>query len=162
MPPDAPHVTSRAHQTYRVIGATAVVLVIVAAAAVGSYFAGQSTRDSDKTVAAKVTTSVNAGVKQTVAEQTGIRRKVIREVRADQKKHDRSVMRKLRARMQKVADRKAKASYASGQSTGFSSGHSQGEQDGYQSGTVDGLIQGSDQLSCSDDIDVTWLPACGY
>jgi hypothetical protein len=41
-------------------------------------------------------------------------------------------------------------------------GYSAGSSNGYSSGRDAGLIQGSDQLSCSDDPDVTWLPACNW
>ena len=41
-------------------------------------------------------------------------------------------------------------------------GYSAGSSNGYSSGRDAGLVQGSDQLSCSDDPDVTWLPACNW
>ena len=58
--------------------------------------------------------------------------------------------------MKKAAEKKAQQSYASGESAGYSSGNAAG----YQEGTTDGLIEGSDQLTCSDDPDVGWLPYC--
>jgi hypothetical protein len=42
----------------------------------------------------------------------------------------------------------------------YSSGYSAGNSEGYSSGVSAGLVQGSDQLTCSDDPDVYWLPAC--
>ena len=45
----------------------------------------------------------------------------------------------------------------------YSNGYSNGSSTGYNNGRVDGLVQGSDSLTCSDDADVYWLPACyGY
>jgi hypothetical protein len=44
----------------------------------------------------------------------------------------------------------------------YSSGYSQGNDAGYTHGRDAGLREGSDQLTCSDDPDVTWLPACSY
>jgi peptidoglycan hydrolase CwlO-like protein len=49
-----------------------------------------------------------------------------------------------------AAKKRADESYASGYSSGASSGYN------------DGLYAGSDSLSCSDDPDVTWLPACNW
>lgn len=51
-----------------------------------------------------------------------------------------------------AANRRATANY--------SAGYSQGNSAGYSSGQSAGLIQGSDQLTCSDDPDVNWLPYC--
>jgi chromosome segregation ATPase len=42
----------------------------------------------------------------------------------------------------------------------YSNGYSSGSSSGYDSGRQDGLVQGSDSLTCSDDADVYWLPAC--
>jgi septal ring factor EnvC (AmiA/AmiB activator) len=44
----------------------------------------------------------------------------------------------------------------------YSSGFSAGNSSGYSSGVSAGIVQGSDELTCSDDVDVTWLPACNY
>jgi hypothetical protein len=41
-------------------------------------------------------------------------------------------------------------------------GYTAGSTNGYSSGRQAGLVQGSDQLACSDDPDVTWLPACNW
>jgi len=42
----------------------------------------------------------------------------------------------------------------------FSAGFSAGNSSGFSSGRDAGLVEGSDELACSDDADVTWLPAC--
>ncbi|HMI99251.1 MAG TPA: hypothetical protein VK488_05405 [Gaiellaceae bacterium] len=42
----------------------------------------------------------------------------------------------------------------------YSAGYGAGNSSGYSSGVSVGLVQGSDQLACSDDPDVTWLPYC--
>jgi hypothetical protein len=44
----------------------------------------------------------------------------------------------------------------------YSSGYSAGSNAGYSTGVSAGLVRGSDQLSCSDDSDVYWLPACNW
>jgi Tfp pilus assembly protein PilX len=42
----------------------------------------------------------------------------------------------------------------------YNVGYSAGSDAGYSSGREAGLVAGSDQLTCSDDPDVTWLPYC--
>lgn len=44
----------------------------------------------------------------------------------------------------------------------YNAGFSDGTSSGYSSGRDAGLVAGSDELACSDDVDVTWLPACNY
>jgi hypothetical protein len=44
----------------------------------------------------------------------------------------------------------------------YSAGYSSGSSSGYSSGVSAGLVQGSDSLTCSDDSDVYWLPACDW
>jgi cell division protein FtsB len=55
-----------------------------------------------------------------------------------------------------TANQRADANYNSGVSAGNSAGYVAGNSSGYESG----LTAGSDQLTCSDDPDVYWLPAC--
>jgi uncharacterized protein HemX len=55
-----------------------------------------------------------------------------------------------------AANQRADANYGSGYSAGNSAGYDAGNASGYSSG----LAAGSDQLTCSDDSDVYWLPAC--
>ena len=44
----------------------------------------------------------------------------------------------------------------------YSAGYSSGSSAGYSSGVSAGIVQGSDSLTCSDDADVYWLPACNW
>jgi FlaG/FlaF family flagellin (archaellin) len=131
-----------------------IAVVVITAATLGGFFGGQNTRASGTEVSAKISAAVN----RTVAEQKRIRRKALRETRAAQKSHDAAIMHRLRVKLTKLAERKSAASYQSGHSTGYASGNA----DGYSSGTTDGLIAGSDDLTCSDDPDVDWLPACSW
>jgi hypothetical protein len=139
-------------------------MLVAAVLFVSGLLVGQSLRMSDAEAANQRNAAVSAAVVRTerdtertvVAEQEGIRRKAIREARTAQKKHDRTVMRQLRRKLAKSADRQAEQSFASGQSTGYSSGHAEGSEEGYETGLTDG----SDDLTCSDDPDVYWLPAC--
>jgi septal ring factor EnvC (AmiA/AmiB activator) len=56
------------------------------------------------------------------------------------------------------ANARADANYGSGYSAGNSAGYDAGNVSGYSSG----LQAGSDELTCSDDPDAYWLPACDY
>jgi flagellar biosynthesis/type III secretory pathway protein FliH len=75
---------------------------------------------------------------------------------AKQKSHDTAVLRRIVRKMKSAARRKIDAAYKKGQDDGYSSGNAAG----YSAGTENGLVQGSDGLTCSDDIDVSWLPFC--
>jgi hypothetical protein len=57
-----------------------------------------------------------------------------------------------------AANQRADANYSSGYRDGNSAGYESGSSSGYSSG----LAAGSDALTCSDDPDVYWLPACDY
>lgn len=59
-----------------------------------------------------------------------------------------------------AANERAVANYGAGYSQGNSEGYGAGNSAGYSSGHEAGLVDGSDSLTCSDDPDVTWLPAC--
>lgn len=60
-----------------------------------------------------------------------------------------------------VSDAKGRSQgFTSGSAAGFRSGQVAGYADGSADGYEDGLNDGSDQLTCSDDPDVYWLPAC--
>jgi septal ring factor EnvC (AmiA/AmiB activator) len=59
-----------------------------------------------------------------------------------------------------AANERADASYNSGYSSGSSAGYSSGSSAGYSSGRSAGMVEASDELACSDDLDVTWLPLC--
>jgi peptidoglycan hydrolase CwlO-like protein len=44
----------------------------------------------------------------------------------------------------------------------YSAGYGAGNSEGYSSGRSAGLYEGSDELTCSDDFSVGWLPACNF
>ena len=145
------------------LGALAT-LTLVAAAGTGGYFVGKDTRMS----AAEVAQVTDRAVQVETQRQEGLRRKALDERKA----RDAAVLRRVVTKMKRSAARRAQQAYASGQSAGYSSGQSagyssgkeQGETEGYVAGSADGfedgLTEGSDDLSCSDDMDVYWLPTC--
>ncbi len=141
-----------------------VALLISAGCGVGGYFIGQDTRMSDREVAAVTERAVRA--------ETGRQEELRRKALTERKARDKAVLRRVVTKMKRSAARKAEQSYASGQNVGFSSGKAQGENEGYAAGSADGYVDGSvdgydaglttgsDELSCSDDPDIYWLPSC--
>jgi hypothetical protein len=87
---------------------------------------------------------------------TALRRKVIREARAAQRRHDKRVLRRALRKTRSNARRAAESARSEGYANGSSAGYSNGSREGFR----DGLVEGSDSLTCSDDPDVTWLPFC--
>lgn len=130
------------------------VLVLSAGLLTAAFFVGQGTRKSDEQIRAEKQAAVAAKVLATRRTDRAEMKKAITET----KRRNRTVVRRVVKKWKKVADRKAKESYASGSSAGYSSG----QQSGYAAGTENGLTKGSDDLTCSDDPDVYWLPACNY
>lgn len=82
--------------------------------------------------------------------------KALKHAVSKQHNHDVRVMQRA-IRRQKVAARRAATA---AQSAGYANGHSAGYNSGHSDGEVSGLVEGSDQLDCSDDPDVYWLPNC--
>ena len=138
------------------IAATIGGVVLALGIAAAGFFIGQGTRLSDPQVEEKV----EAAVDRTTAEQKQIRRKALGEARRAQKRHDRKVIRRVRRKLEKAAERRAQQSYASGQSVGYSSGSREGFEEGSSVGFEEGMSEASDDLTCSDDPDVSWLPFC--
>jgi hypothetical protein len=65
----------------------------------------------------------------------------------------RRVVRRLKSRSRREAQAARNSGYAAGNSAGFSAGHS--------TGVDDGVHRASDELTCSDDLDVP-LPFCNF
>ena len=133
-------------------------LLLTAVAGTAGYFLGQSTRLSDAEVALAVDDGVDRAVSDTTEEQEASRRKALAESRRAQRRDMKKRLAKVRRDLSAKAEQQAAQSFASGQSTGYESGRSEGEVDGFE----EGLTEGSDELTCSDDPDVYWLPACDF
>lgn len=141
-----------------------LAVVVAAGIAAGGFFIGQGTRQSDDEVRAVIARAVSAETER----QEELRRKALDERKAK----DKATLRRVVKKLKREAKQRAEQSYASGQSVGYSSGHSAGEEEGYEEGSVDGYIDGSvdgydagaidstDEVDCSDDPDVYWLPPC--
>ncbi len=169
-PPLAPLPASR--NPWRTALLALVVVALAAGVGAAGFFLGQGTRKSDGEVA-RLTSAAVAGETR---RQDGLQRIALNQLEARGEANLRRVVR----RMKRAAKRRAEKSFAAGQSAGYSSGQSvgftsgkqKGEEEGYANGSVDGYISGSedgydngltdgsDELSCSDDPDVSWLPPC--
>ena len=132
--------------------------ILVGVAGAAGYFVGQSTRLSDAEVALAVDDGVDEAVSATTEEQEAIRRKALAESRRVQRREMKKQLAKVRRKLTEKAEQQAAQSFASGQSTGYENGRSDGEVEGFE----EGLTEGSDDLTCSDDSDIYWLPACDF
>ena len=133
-------------------------LLLIGVAGTAGYFIGQSTRLSDAEVALAVDDGVDEAVSATTEEQEGIRRKALAESRRAQQREMKDQLAKVRRKLTEKAEQQAAQSFASGQSTGYEDGRTDGEVEGFE----EGLTAGSDDLTCSDDPDIYWLPACDF
>jgi hypothetical protein len=136
--------------------ATLACVTLLLSIATGAFFIGQGTRKAD----AQVNTERQVAVRTAVTGARNEGRIALGEaVAAAVKKraaHDRRVLRRAVRKLKKSGEREAARSYSNGTSVGYQSGN----RDGYSSGTEDGKVQASDELVCSDDTDVYWLPSC--
>jgi hypothetical protein len=139
-----------------VLASAAVVLVFGVLAAGGYAYHHQTTHVS--ALKAERAT-LNAQLSSTKAKLLRTQLKLGKRVRALNKaKTNLTKMSKDLAAAKKKADESYASGYSSGTGNGYSSGYTAGNSSGYNSG----LHAGSDSLTCSDDPDVTWLPACDY
>jgi hypothetical protein len=100
---------------------------------------------------------------QTVAIDTAVKAGVAKQKTSDASKMKRALARARRAadkRQKKAVDAARTTGLSQGYSNGTTDGYSAGNSDGYDNGVTDGLVEGSDDLTCSDDMSVTWLPSC--
>jgi hypothetical protein len=136
--------------------ATLACMTLLLSIATGAFFVGQGTRKTD----AQVNTERQVAVRTAVTGARNEGRIALGEAVAGAVKkkaaHDRRVLRRAVRRLKKSGEREAARSYSNGTSVGYRSGN----RDGYSSGTEDGKVQASDELVCSDDTDVYWLPSC--
>jgi hypothetical protein len=146
----------------------ACVLVALASAAVGfiQYAGAQADqrRDLRQSFAEDMS---NAKVKAAAEKASAVRRQKLGDAHKLARKV-KGLKAQAKRRAEAAYERGHSSGYASGNVTGYSSGHDDGYDDGSADGYVDGsfdgydagLDDGSDDLDCSDDPDVYWLPAC--
>jgi hypothetical protein len=156
----------RTARVLAIIGLTLLIMFALAAGAIAfnNHIHGvYRTKDDAYRVLAIRSDGLLKRTKATDA--AALKKAVLTQKTTDQRKLKRTItkMTKQRSKAVKAAQ---KAGYKSGQQAGYTSGYSSGNSAGYSSGhsagVQDGLVQGSDQLTCSDDLDVYWLPACDF
>ena len=141
-----------------------LAVAIIAAACYIAFLVGQTTRITEATATTRTATAVTAAVKRADGKHVA----AMKAAKAAAHKHERKrvayVYAKWRKRVKQLKRQNAaavtaarNAGYASGSSAGFSSGHAAGRDEGYGEGAHDA----TDEVVCSDDLDVTWLPYCG-
>jgi flagellar biosynthesis/type III secretory pathway protein FliH len=148
----------------RTVAISALAIAVIGTLAFGavSYAGDQADQRTElrerfardmKSAAAEAAAEQDAAVKAAVAVQKRMASKKLR-----------TTVLTLKAKAKKAAD-KAFATgrnqgFSSGSATGYSSGQAAGYANGSADGFEDGLTTGSDQLDCSDDPDIYWLPPC--
>jgi hypothetical protein len=140
----------------KAVGVTSVLLGLGALIAIGFYAYGVSTRMPDNAVVDLVNTRVDRAV-TTRGEQAGREQTAaVSGAEAAQRTRDNKRWRK---RMNKAVKKSRQAGYESGQAAGYSSGNAAGFSSGKSAGVEEGITKASDELVCSDDLDVD-LPPC--
>jgi hypothetical protein len=138
------------------IGLFAVLAIGLAAG--GAFLAGQSTRLSEQQVDAKLATQARQDKRAAKTHEA----LAIKDAKAGQRAIDSKISRK---RLNKAVKKAREAGYSSGSAVGYQNGNAAGYQSGtaagHEAGVQDGLKEGSDELTCSDDMDVP-LPACNF
>lgn len=130
-----------------------LLVVLLASVGAGGFFVGQGTRKGDQQVARERTAAVSSAVAMKGAEVKTRYLALMKHAEKKIKNRNKVVMRRLVKRLKKETERKAQQSYASGSQLGFSTGR--------EAGVEEGVLKASDELTCSDDVDVA-LPYCNY
>jgi hypothetical protein len=159
------HVHIAKRSALLIAGAILAVAIMLGAGKVYANTTANTAR-SDTTVRmthereAAVTKALAAQKKTMDAERIERVRTAAKEARASQKKRDRAVLRRVVGAQVDRRERETSAAqqsgFSSGSAAGFSSGHQEGQEEGYE----DGAQEATDQVTCSDDPDVGWLPYC--
>jgi hypothetical protein len=121
----------------------------------GAFAGGQATRLSDGEVAQRV----NAAVAKQARQDRKAQAQAVKMARFKTANLWEDKLEKAIRKARRVAHQNG---YEDGRSDGYSAGNADGYESGHDAGRQDGLIEGSDDLTCSDDPDVTWLPSCSY
>jgi hypothetical protein len=140
----------------RMVGVTTLLHAMGALIAFGFYIYGASTRMPDNAVVDLVGTRVDEAV-TTRGEQAG--REQTTAVTAAELAQRKLDNKRWRKRMNKAVKKSRQAGYESGQAAGYTSGNAAGFSSGKSAGVEEGISKASDELVCSDDLDVD-LPPC--
>lgn len=167
-PTEALPVPAKSYRTLiRIVAVAALVAVAVAGAGVAwaAHVHGVYDRKDEayrllaiRTDTAK--TKAKSAHRREVAALTMADAKALKKAVAKQKVHDTRVMKRVVRRWKSRARREAAAAAAAGYSSGNADGNAAGYSSGHSSGVTEGARRATDQVVCSDDPDVTWLPYC--
>jgi len=140
------------------IGASllAVVSLGLAGALTWSLIDSAQTRDEHRKEVRALRVDHARAIADLRAEAAEHERDAVAAAVADQKREDARRLRRAIAAERRKAKRRIEEARAAGYSAGNVEGYSEGTIDGYDQG----LLEGSDELDCSDDPDVYWLPLC--
>ena len=149
-----------------------LAVVMIAAACYIAFLAGQATRVTEADATERANSAVEQAIEQAREEETAKRRAEVKATKA-------AGWKRQRARVMKLTrwwERKLKTATVTARQEGINSGYASGKNDGYASGKNDGFESGretgldegfeegldeaTDEIVCSDDSDVTWLPYC--
>ena len=148
-------------------GKSVTRVLAIAAATVGvgaaAFFGGTATRMSDDAVANAKTkaaaTAVESNTEDLERKHSSEVISITADLKAEQheavKKAIKKTLKKERKRAEKLAEQARNEGYSSGNTAGYASGNAAG----HSAGVEEGIETASDELSCSDDLDVD-LPPC--
>lgn len=143
----------------RVLIAVGAVLVLAGSSFGAVSYAGSQADERDQ-MRAQFASDIEAAAERAAAEK----KEAVRAAMAEQKKRYTRLIKRARTKAKRDAKKAFERGRDQGYSSGSAAGYASGSADGYASGSVEGfeegLDEGSDELSCSDDPDVYWLPPC--
>lgn len=131
-------------------------VLALALAATGTFFIGRDTRLSTQEVDAKLAAQAKRDAGKAKAHEEEAVAAATKRAKRIQRRADAKLW---RGRVERTSANARDAGYSAGSSAGYSAGNAAGFTEGHETGVEDGIEQGSDELTCSDDLDVP-LPAC--
>jgi flagellar biosynthesis/type III secretory pathway protein FliH len=148
----------------RTFAVTALALAVLGMLAFGAISYAGDQADQRQTLRDRFASDMKAAAAEAEAEQHAAVKAAVAKARTQAAAKLKTTVRKLKARAAKAADHAFEKGRSEGFSSGSAAGYASGNTDGYANGSADGfedgLTAGSDDLACSDDPDVYWLPAC--
>ncbi|HTE63526.1 MAG TPA: hypothetical protein VK631_24430 [Solirubrobacteraceae bacterium] len=150
--------------TTRTVVRTLVLIALVAAACAAAFFIGQNTRLTEATAADRVKTNVE----RTNTERARELKAALSDAKVAEQKRVGKVNDMWRGRITRMKKdhkralaKQVESARQAGINAGYSSGSAAGYSSGKEVGVEEGIDKASDELTCSDDMDVA-LPMCNW
>jgi flagellar biosynthesis/type III secretory pathway protein FliH len=150
--------------TRRTIVRALVLIALVAAACAAAFFIGQNTRLTEATAADRV----KANVEHTNVERDRELKGALSDAKAAEQKRVGKINDMWRGRItrikkdhKRVLAKQVESARQAGIDAGYSTGSAAGYSSGKEEGVEEGIDKASDELTCSDDMDVD-LPFCNW